>query len=151
MESRDIPFLVEIESLSESASRWTKGMLDRELELPFSLSLVASRGSGESPVAFGIVWVVGEESHLLEFAVHPRFRRKGVGRKLLGRLIQSARTKGCRKMELEFRQGNLAARRLYEKAGFVLAGRRKSFYDGYGNPGSNSKEERDALLMECKI
>ena len=142
--AEDIPALLEIAALS-GATSWTKRMFERELGIPFSLSFVAELGkdarSSPRPLAFGIVWVVDETAQIIEFAVHPEWRRKGLGQKFLEHFMRSARERGCRKMELEFRKDNLAARRLYEKLGFVVAGERKNFYAG----------AFDAVLMECEI
>lgn len=127
MNRKEIPQLVELDALSNRPS-WTTKMFERELTLPFSLSAVADFQA--QPVAFGVVWILPDLAQLIQLAVAPAYRRKGIGEGLLTYLIASAGRQGCRKMELEFREENIAARKLYEKMGFRITGKRKGFYDG---------------------
>jgi len=79
-------------------------------------------------------WIVAGEVHVLEIAVAPAARRRGVGRALLSALIDAC---GGGVALLEVRASNTAARTLYEGSGFVVVGRRPKYYpDG-----------EDALLM----
>lgn len=54
-----------------------------------------------------------------DIAVSPRFQRRGVGAALLAAVEEAARERGCCKLTLEVLEGNLGARRVYERAGFV--------------------------------
>ena len=68
--------------------------------------------------------VAEEETEILNLAVAPRFRRRGLARALLDNWLK-AHPGRC---FLEVRESNLAARRLYENAGFHVAGRRSEYY-----------------------
>ena len=143
LRAEDVSRLAEIDAVSNIPS-WTRGMFERELELPISLSAVAVHN--EIPVAFGIAWTVGDTAQLHQIAVSENYRRNGVGRLILKDLFESARRRGCGKMELELRKGNEPARFLYEKMGFKINGERKGFYEKVG-----SLQSEDAVLMSCEL
>jgi len=83
--------------------------------------------------------LVVDEAELLKIAVVPAWRRQGIGRALLQDVFTSAARAGARRLFLEVRQRNLAARELYRKTGFTEIGRRQGYYD---NPPD------DALVLE---
>lgn len=139
MAAGDIPDLVAIED-SWEGSKWTQGLFERELNLPFSLSAVTDVGG--RPVGFGVLWMVADLAQLLEFAVALAHRKKGIGPGLLNFLMAEAASRGCVKMELELREGNFPAQKFYEKMGFTVSGRRKKYYDAGGG------DLCDAILME---
>jgi ribosomal-protein-alanine N-acetyltransferase len=68
------------------------------------------------------------ECYILNIAVLPEHRRTGVAQILLGSAISGAKERGCEFITLEVRVSNTPAISLYEKNGFAVAGRRKSFY-----------------------
>jgi ribosomal-protein-alanine N-acetyltransferase len=85
-----------------------------------------------------IFWVVLDEMHILNLAVHPEYRRRGIARRLLAEGLAQARTLGAELAWLEVRPSNQAARALYKSFGFIEVGRRPRYYD-------DTKE--DALLL----
>jgi ribosomal-protein-alanine N-acetyltransferase len=89
-------------------------------------------------VAYGGIWLMVDEAHVTTFAVHPRFRRRRIGERLLLSLLDLARDRRAREATLEVRLSNLAARRLYEKYGFRPVGIRPRYY---------SDNQEDALIM----
>jgi len=93
---------------------------------------------GDEIVAYGGMWVMVDEAHITTFAVHPRWRRRGIGERLLLALLDLAIDRRAREATLEVRLSNLAARRLYEKYGFRPAGIRPRYY---------SDDGEDALIM----
>ena len=93
---------------------------------------------GAEIVAYGGVWLMVDEAHVTTFAVHPRYRRRGVGERLLLSLIDLSIARHAREATLEVRLSNLAARRLYEKYGFRPVGIRPRYY---------SDNQEDALIM----
>jgi ribosomal-protein-alanine N-acetyltransferase len=93
---------------------------------------------GDDIVAYGGVWLMVDEAHVTTFAVHPRFRRRRIGERLLLSLLDLARDRHAREATLEVRLSNLAARRLYEKYGFRPVGIRPRYY---------SDNQEDALIM----
>lgn len=85
--------------------------------------------SSESPTMLGFLVAqrVDYEWELQNIVVAPSARRKGLGKRLLEGLLDRA-AQANRAVFLEVRESNTAARKLYEKAGFELSGRRKSYY-----------------------
>ena len=83
----------------------------------------------ESPVAgFCAFWKVLDQIHINNLAIRPEFRRRGLARRLLAAVLAEAAALGSSNATLEVRRSNEAARRLYEDAGFRLAGVRRSYY-----------------------
>jgi ribosomal-protein-alanine N-acetyltransferase len=93
---------------------------------------------GDEIVAYGGVWLMVDEAHVTTFAVHPRYRRRGIGERLLLSLIDLSIARRAREATLEVRLSNLGARRLYEKYGFRPVGIRPRYY---------SDNQEDALIM----
>jgi ribosomal-protein-alanine N-acetyltransferase len=79
-------------------------------------------------VAYGCVQCVGEECDLLNIAVAEDYRRAGLGKIMLSRLMSGAKRRGVEKMFLEVRASNVAAKGLYCQAGFEEIGLRKKYY-----------------------
>lgn len=80
------------------------------------------------PVGYLEYRVVADEAELLEIAVHPGARRRGVGRRLMDHLLDALARRGVRDVHLEVRDGNTAARALYAATGFHPVGRRPRYY-----------------------
>ena len=93
---------------------------------------------GEVVVAYGGIWLMVDEAHVTTFAVHPRYRRRRIGERLLISLMDLSLDRQAREATLEVRLSNLAARRLYEKYGFRPVGIRPRYY---------SDNQEDALIM----
>jgi ribosomal-protein-alanine N-acetyltransferase len=139
---RDLPRIVEIERLAFSAP-WSLNSFQRELTLPFSRLTVSTAGGRNSASISGFLcrWIVADECHVLNIAVHPDFRRAGIGAELLGVAIAEARAKEAKIITLEVRRSNLPARCLYRKYGFEERRLRKHYY----GPGE------DAIVMELRL
>jgi ribosomal-protein-alanine N-acetyltransferase len=86
-------------------------------------------------IAYGGVWVMVDEAHVTTFAVHPRYRRQGIGERLLLALLDLSIERHAREATLEVRLSNLPARRLYEKYGFRPVGIRPRYYSDNGEDG----------------
>jgi ribosomal-protein-alanine N-acetyltransferase len=89
-------------------------------------------------VAFAGIWLMLDEAHVTTFAVHPDFRRRSIGERLLLAMLDVAVANGAREATLEVRLSNVAARKLYEKYGFRPVGLRPRYY---------SDDNEDALIM----
>jgi ribosomal-protein-alanine N-acetyltransferase len=89
-------------------------------------------------VAFAGIWLMLDEAHVTTFAVHPDFRRRSIGERLLLAMLDVAIANGAREATLEVRLSNMAARKLYEKYGFRPVGLRPRYY---------SDDNEDALIM----
>ncbi len=126
----DIDFIVEIEELSFS-SPWTKETILEEInQKPWSQVDVAI--SNDILVGFIVYWIVAEEIHLLNIAVHPSFRYKGIASAMINSLIQTAHKKKVEEILLEVRVSNRNAQTLYRKFGFKPLGIRKKYYSDNG-------------------
>ena len=118
---------------------WTRRQVEDTMLLPGTSCMLAGPAGGppaaEEPVAgFALTRCVLDEEELLLLAVDPRWRRRGVGRALLDRVIADARGRAIARLFLEMRDGNDAAR-LYAGAGFAQVGRRAGYYRrGSGGP-----------------
>jgi ribosomal-protein-alanine N-acetyltransferase len=122
-----------------------KGLRREALENPLRISLVALVDRGEEGVGVGgylCAWAVADEIKVSNVAVAAGLRRRGIARSLLDRLLRAAGERGCRVISLEVREGNRAARRLYESLGFRQVGRRPRYYRPDGE---------DALLMDLVL
>ena len=89
-------------------------------------------GVFEDDVLAGICsyYLVADEIQIVNLAVKPEFRRRGIGRALLTYIRFDARIQGCSKILLEYEKGNLAAEALYRTEGFRTVGERRGFYNG---------------------
>lgn len=135
----DIAEIVSIERLSFSTP-WSETSFRSEVYSRYSVTRVAELNG----VIVGYVCVkhLADECHLLDLAVHPDYRRRGIARALLDNVIQELRDEGCRFFYLEVRSSNYAARKLYEKFGFNMVGIRKGYYV---NPAE------DAVIMMLEL
>jgi ribosomal-protein-alanine N-acetyltransferase len=85
--------------------------------------------TAEHPVAgFCAFWRVADQIHINNLAIRPALRGHGLGRALLAAVLEAAQHLGAPHATLEVRRSNTAAQRLYEGAGFRVAGVRPSYY-----------------------
>lgn len=83
-----------------------------------------------------------DEADIVNVAVSENHRKKGIGGKLINRLLLEGKQMGINRFLLEVRVSNGPAIRLYESVGFALDGVRKGFYD---------KPKEDAYLMSLNV
>ena len=91
------------------------------------LGVIALTDSGRA-VGYGGMLTVLDEGQITNIAVHPDFRRQGVGREILSALMEQAKLRGVTQFSLEVRSSNVGAQALYLQQGFTIAGTRKHFY-----------------------
>lgn len=132
----DLPAVHAIERAS-FAVPWPDDAYRNELLTNRLASYVVAR-AGDEVVGFAGLWVMVDEAHVTTFAVHPRWRRRGVGERLLLALVDLSLARSAREATLEVRLSNMPARRLYEKYGFRPVGIRPRYYSDNGE---------DALIM----
>jgi [ribosomal protein S18]-alanine N-acetyltransferase len=89
---------------------------------------------------YGILSMGAGEAHVLNLCIGPDYRGRGLGRHLLGRLLDIARWNGAERVFLEVRPSNPLAKTLYESVGFNEIGRRPRYY-----PAHHGRE--DAIVM----
>lgn len=114
--------------LIESGLGWTYDAVKvaRLIADPDISALVAVDAQGLA--GFALMQFGDERAHLVLLAVHPRRQRQGVARRLLGWLLDSARTAGIAELSLELRAGNAGARAFYRALGFEDAGLLPGYY-----------------------
>ena len=88
---------------------------------------------GDCPAGFYLSRSVLDEEELLLFAVDPAFRRRGLGSRLLRSFVAAAAHRGARRLHLEMRRNNPAAR-LYAAHGFHPVGVRPGYYRTASGP-----------------
>lgn len=93
---------------------------------------------GDKAVGYGGMWIVLDEAHITNIAVHPDYRRRGIGRLIMQTLMDVAIKLGIERMTLEVRVSNKPAIQLYKSLGFEEGGIRKGYY---------SDNREDALIM----
>jgi ribosomal-protein-alanine N-acetyltransferase len=133
MRREDLPEILAIE-VASFALPWTEEMFKHELARgDLSEVLIARLADAGTPPPIGgyiCVWVVGDELHINNIAVDPRWRRRGIAGGLLEAALERGRIRGVRRAFLEVRVSNVGAQALYRRYGFELAGVRKGYYDG---------------------
>ncbi|MDE0021944.1 MAG: ribosomal protein S18-alanine N-acetyltransferase [Candidatus Poribacteria bacterium] len=110
------------------ASPWPRAFFEKELsgELPQSRTTAAWLNG--KLAAYCIAWTAADETHIVNFAVHPNLRRQGIGKALVRNLFAEARRSKAPRVTLEVRVSNLPAIRLYESMGFQIVAVRKGYY-----------------------
>ena len=139
--------LEEVMVIERAAFRhpWSPELFRRELEHDWSTILVAvepltsAPGKGsERIIAFLIYWLVHDEVHILNVAVSPENRRRGIARVLMGETEKRAVQAGATLMTLEVRRSNGAALELYRAFDYRAVGVRPNYYVDEGE---------DAIVM----
>jgi ribosomal-protein-alanine N-acetyltransferase len=137
LELRDLNAIEEIERVSYPTP-WSRSMFAGELAKPSSISLGAfDRESGEL-VGYLVISRYVDAWHVMNVAVSPEQRRRGVARALLDRLFEETASDERRGYTLEVRVSNEGAIKLYEAMGFVARGVRRGYY---------TDNREDALIM----
>ncbi|MEJ2090711.1 MAG: ribosomal protein S18-alanine N-acetyltransferase [Syntrophobacterales bacterium] len=129
----DVRSLWEIEKVS-FPSPWSLWCFLAEYANSKSTILVAGPPPPEPWETWGYViyWVLADEMHLLNLAVHPAQRRRGIARSLLTAALDKARAQGAAVVWLEVRPSNAAALSLYHSFGFKEIGIRPGYYTDNG-------------------
>ncbi len=135
MTEEDILEVLEIEKES-FATAWTYHAFRLELKNRLAVYLVAA--ADDRIAGYGGMWLILDEAHVTNVAVHPYFREQRVGQRIMEALIEEARSRSLMRMTLEVRKNNDPAIRLYKKLHFLMAGIRPGYYQDTGE---------DALIM----
>jgi len=117
---------------------WTREMYVTELENRGVSYCYVARGADGRIAGFCSFWHVVDELHINNLAVLPACRRTGVATALLDRVLREGARLGARRVTLEVRRSNEAARALYERFGFAVAGVRRAYY---------AKPVEDAIVL----
>lgn len=130
----DIVRVVEIENQSFSEP-WSSDSFRDIIQNPNFVTIGLFMDS--SLAGYVIYYTVLNEMHIMNIAVHPDFRQKSCGTKLLSEVHKEGMKRKLHFVYLEVRETNDAAQKLYAKMGYQKAGRRIKYY----------ANEEDALLM----
>ncbi|MGI6620779.1 MAG: ribosomal protein S18-alanine N-acetyltransferase [Bacillota bacterium] len=136
MTTKDIDEVLAIERQSYPTP-WSRNAFTSELTSNLYAHYFTARIDGTLVGYFGM-WVFFDEAHITNIAVDPRFRRQGIGERMLRFAFSKARELGATKMTLEVRLSNHGAQNLYRKLGFQDRGIRKGYY---------SDTNEDAIIM----
>lgn len=139
MTAADIENVIAIERASFQFPWSTRFFLD-ELQVDCARSILAEVDG--RIVGYVLFWFLPEEVDIHNIAVHPDFRRRGIGRLLLEQVVDSARRQERLRVTLDVRFSNAPAQNLYRSFGFVIRGLRKGYYSDNGE---------DALVMALEL
>ena len=141
MNESHVAQIAELEKICFS-DPWSENSVASELNNPLSVWLVAE----ENGIVCGYVGsqTVLDETDMMNIAVHPDFRRKGIAAALIAELVRLLKERGSRILRLEVRESNAPAISLYETLGFTQLGLRKNYY-------RNPKENALILGKEWEI
>lgn len=128
--------LVVVENLSFKIP-WSRQSLTDEL-VNNNMAVYFSALSDKKAIGYGGMWQVLDEGHITNIAVHPEFRKNGVGSMLLNELLKEAKQRSIKALTLEVRKSNEGAKALYRKFGFEEGGSRKAYY---------ADNHEDAIIM----
>ena len=92
---------------------------------------------------YGILSTGAGEAHLLNLCIGPEHRGRGLGRHLLGRLLEIAKWNRAERIFLEVRPSNPLAKALYESVGFTQVGVRPRYY-----PAKDGREDAIVMVLE---
>ena len=137
MKEKHLTQVLEIERASFPIP-WSRRSFAEEIHNGLAYYIVAIT-ENNLVAGYGGMWLFLDEAQINNVAVKPELRGLGVGKTLMIYLIGRAVLSGNRKMTLEVRPTNLAARHLYETLGFVESGYRKRYYIDSGE---------DAIIMQ---
>lgn len=107
---------------------WSAESVDRLLDHPAALALLAETGAPRELVGFVIAQIAADEAEILTIGTAPDWKSRGIGNILLGGLKRAAARAGARRLFLEVAADNPAARALYAAAGFEQIGKRERYY-----------------------
>jgi [ribosomal protein S18]-alanine N-acetyltransferase len=136
----DLPQVVEIEKVS-LPSPWSKELFEEELKRDVAYYFVMEE-EGQVAGYMGY-WEAPQEAHIINLAIAPKFRGRGLGRQMIEYCLDFARKRGAGLATLEVRESNEAARKLYEKCDFRMVAIRKKYY-------SDNQEDAVVMIREIK-
>jgi ribosomal-protein-alanine N-acetyltransferase len=137
----DLEAVMAIERLSFSTP-WERQAFSDELARSWARLEVLRQTASGGVIGFCNYWLVADELHILNIAVHPDERRRGHAARLLQHILDEASRNNTRVVSLEVRASNQAAQALYRKFGFRAVGTRPKYYADNGE---------DALLMDREL
>ena len=141
MKAVHVPQVAALEKLC-FADPWSENSVASELNNDLALWLVAM--NDDTVVGYIGSQTVAGETDVMNIAVHPDWRRRGIAQSLIECLVVELKNRGSEALMLEVRVSNAPAIALYEKLGFRQVGRRPNYY-------RNPKEDALILRKEWEI
>ncbi|HZJ83666.1 MAG TPA: ribosomal protein S18-alanine N-acetyltransferase [Clostridia bacterium] len=136
IKNQDIDDILYLETLCFSTP-WSRGALKGEIESNHCARYMVIEKK-DRVIGYGGMWIILDEAHITNIAIHPKHRGQGLGEAIMKALIDTAIELKIDSMTLEVRVSNLVAKNLYRKLGFTEVGIRKGYYTDDGE---------DALIM----
>lgn len=136
MTVEDLPEILELEKKSCPAP-WSKQTFMDELTRNH-LAHYHVVTLDERAIGYCGMWMIIDEAHVTNLAIHPDFQGRGLGKALLMHMMAEAVRLGAKKMTLEVRASNHIAQSLYKKLGFTASGIRRGYY---------TDNHEDAIIM----
>ena len=137
LQMRDLGSIEAIERRSYPTP-WSRSMFAGELSKPSSICLGAFDAETDELLGYLIISRYVDAWHVMNVAVEPSHRRRGIATALLDRLFELTADDGRRGYTLEVRVSNAGAVALYERLGFKPRGVRRGYY---------TDNREDALIM----
>ena len=139
MTEKDISGVYNVETNSFNKP-WSLNSFRDELNNEIATYFIAIK---ENEVAGYIgMWAISGQCDITNIAVLPKYRRQGIGRKLINHLTAHCKSHALSPIFLEVRESNEAAKSLYSLMGFKIVGNRKKYYADTGE---------DAIIMSLEI
>ncbi len=126
--------------LSSFITPWRLPQFIDELSNPYSH--IWGLVENDALIGYICFWIIGDEIHILNLAIRPDMRGKGMAKLLLKKLIEMAKEKDISNIWLEVRISNNRAISLYKSIGFEKVGIRKGYY---------SDTHEDAIIMALNL
>jgi ribosomal-protein-alanine N-acetyltransferase len=138
MREEDLPEVLAIENLCFS-NPWSQETFKGEIQnKAISFPLVVVHSEMKMVIGYVIFWKIGDGAQINNLAIHPDFRRQGLGELTMLYVIERLKENGVRFISLEVRASNQPAQELYRKLGFSVLGVRRGYY---------TRPVEDAYLM----
>lgn len=122
---RDIPAVLDIQHANRQAAQWPRSAYEA-FEKAGEKAWVAEQEG--AIVGFLVARSAGDEMEILNLAVHPNAHRQGIGTELLRNAVCGAPEPPARRIFLEVRSSNTAAKKFYQANGFSQTGVRPNYY-----------------------
>lgn len=133
----DVPAVARIDQMSFTLP-WPEHSFRYEAADNRVARCYVAEGEDGQILAMIVSWIILDELHIATIAVHPDFRRKGIGARILTEALKEGQRVGVKSAFLEVRAGNEGAQAMYRRFGFEVTGKRPHYYRDNGE---------DAILM----
>ena len=138
MRESDLEEILAIERAS-FLTPWSRCAFENEMRAGYAFPMVMVQPQPPFVVGYLCFWMVLDECHILNIAVHPSFRKTGIATRLINQLFEICENNKIIHCYLEVRASNQVAITLYQNFGFRICGVRKGYYPDTGE---------DALIMK---